>query len=319
MAVASTKSQKKAFAFNFDNQTKAITEADAKKGGDDRFWKLTPDDKGEAMAIIRFLPTTEGDTFIKYYNHTFKYQDGGDKFYSGNCVSTFGYDRECPICAHVSEYWNTGFEKDIDIARPRKRKLNYVANIYVVKDANNPECEGKTYLYKFGAKIYEKIKAKWFPSANDLSDPDFKQFIAFDLYEGANFKLKGTNLNVKQNKSGTYPNYDTSEFSPQSDFIEYTEKAKLDISTIMAETKPLAEFIDESKYPKNDVVAKRLVAILGGTVARKEGASDTSGDDTPPPFDMGDDDIPDFSTPDSTPAGVSVEVDPDEAFFAQNK
>ena len=292
MASATTKKQ---FQFDWTPTKEAIKKADEKKDySDERFWKLTHDEKGESMAIIRFIPTLDGTPYISFYQHSFKYQDGGEKWYVGNCVSTFGYDRNCPICAKNSEYWKSEWDKDKAIASERKRKLFYIANILVVKNPLKPEEEGKTFLFRFGQKIYDKIKAKITPSANDLADPDFVQFIPFDLYEGANFKLKGTNLNTKVNKKGTFPNYDTSEFSPQSALLGGDDKK---ITAIMNQTISLAEFVDETKYPKNDEVSKKLACILGGDIATEEDAD-------MPVFDAGEDDIPDFAVPDETPSSA---------------
>lgn len=301
--------EKKKGGFDWDNITAGIKKENGKKDfADARFWKLTPDEKGEAMAIIRFLPTNKGDHPItaKYYTHSFKYQNNGEKWYVDNCVSTFGFDRECPVCAKNQEYWNSAFDKDKKIASERKRKLFYIANIQVIKNPNKPEEEGKFFLYKFGSKIREKIDAKWFPSDTDLQDPDFKQFIPFNPMTGANFKLKGTNLHTKKNKPGVFPNYDTSEFSPQSEYLGGDAKK---IEAALENTLSLNEFVDETKYPKNEEVSKKLACILGGVPSS---VSDDDKDDTPP-FDMGDDDIPDFTPP--SESGSDGEEDPDEAFF----
>jgi hypothetical protein len=53
--------------------------------------------------------------------------------------------------------WNSGIEANKEIVRKQKRKLNYVANIYIVSDPKHPENEGKVMLFKFGKKIFDKI------------------------------------------------------------------------------------------------------------------------------------------------------------------
>lgn len=298
------------FKFDFNQVAEKIFKQDDKKDySDERFWKLTPDDQGNAMAIIRFIPDSNGNPFVKYYSHSFQYNDGGTKkWYIENCVSTFGFDRKCPICEKNMQYWNSAFESDKEKASERKRKIFYVANIHIIKNPNNPEQEGKTYLFKFGPKIYEKIKAKWFPSATDLADPDFVQFIPFDLYEGANFKLKGTNLNTKSNKRGVFPNYDTSEFSPQSKFLNGDDKK---IETVFGSVVVLDEFVDESKYPTNEHVSKVLASILGDDT----NVATSSPKPSAPQKDHGieDDDIPDFSS------SSTSDDDDDDAFFEDLK
>ena len=44
-------------------------------------------------------------------------------------------------------------DSDKDLARQRKRKLNYISNIYVVSDPANPQNEGKVFLFKYGQKL----------------------------------------------------------------------------------------------------------------------------------------------------------------------
>jgi len=72
----------------------------------------------------------------------------------------------------------------------------------VVKDDETPENVGKVFKYRFGVKIWEKIK-------EELDDKN----PVFDYDTGSNFKLK-----IKQVKSGprSFPNYDSSSFSDPS-------------------------------------------------------------------------------------------------------
>ena len=71
----------------------------------------------------------------------------------------------------MSEYnstlWNNGTETGKEQARKQKRRLSYIANIYVVKDPANPENEGTVRLYKFGKKIFDKLNEKMNPEFED--------------------------------------------------------------------------------------------------------------------------------------------------------
>ena len=58
-----------------------------------------------------------------------------------------------------------------------------------MSDSNNPQNEGKVFLFKYGKKIFEKL--------NDLMNPSFEDETPvnpFDLWTGANFKLKIRNV-----------------------------------------------------------------------------------------------------------------------------
>lgn len=244
------------YRFDWDGLKDKIQkeEKEKKKGfeKDTRFWRHTADDQGRAAAVIRFIPDKDGNPFVKYYTHSFDYMvDGVKKYWIRNCINTFGYDKDCPICKKNMEYWNSPFEQDKKLASQRKRKLVFVSNILVVKNPANPDDEGKVFLYQYGQKIYDKMKQLMFPSDEDMLDPDFKSFIPFDLEEGADFLLK-----VK--KQGDFPNYDDSKFSGQKPLGDDKK-----IDSVMAKTYELNEFMAPEKFPANEETIKTLGSVLG--------------------------------------------------------
>lgn len=241
------------FKFSWDKVKETVQEESKKKTyKDERLWKPTVDEKGNATAIIRFIPDQSGTPYVKYHTHNFSYMlDGVKKYWIRNCINTFGYDKECPICKKNQEYWNSAFDSDKSIASQRKRKLVFMANILVIKNPADPEAEGKVFLYSFGQKIYDKIKDKMFPSDELKSLGEYDEYVPFDLYEGANFKL----VQVKQ---GDFPNYDKSEFLKQSPVGKEKE-----IEVIMEKTYDLSEFVTEDKFPTNEEVITKLGSLLG--------------------------------------------------------
>jgi len=149
---------------------------------DDRIWKATQDKSGNGYAVIRFLPAPEGEDvpWVRRFNHGFK---GPGGWCIENCPTTI--DGSCPICEANSELWNSGTESNKNIARDRKRKLSYYANILVVSDSTHPENDGKVFLFRFGKKIFDKIQEAMNPEFEDENPVN-----PFDFWEGANFKLK---------------------------------------------------------------------------------------------------------------------------------
>ena len=111
--------------------------------GDDRVWKLECDKSGNGYAVIRFLPAPNGEDlpFVKLYSHAFQ---GPGGWYIENSLTTLG--QKDPVSEHNRELWNSGIDSDKDTVRKQKRKLSYYANIYVVKDAANPQNEGQVFL-----------------------------------------------------------------------------------------------------------------------------------------------------------------------------
>lgn len=201
-----------------------------KRTEDSRFWKPGVDKVGNGYAVIRFLPSLEEDDlvipFVKVFDHGFQGPSG--RWYIENSLTTIGKDD--PVGTLNSALWNSGLESDKETARKQKRRLHYVANVYIVKDPANPENDGKVFLYKFGAKIFTKIKEAMNPSE---AFEDEKQIIPYDFWDGANFKLK-------IRKVEGYANYDTSSFDTPSPLFEDDKK----IESVYKQINSLKSFID---------------------------------------------------------------------------
>ena len=236
---------------NRDQISKLINAAEAVGGSaekksyvDERFWKPTVDKAGNGYAVIRFLPAAEGEDlpWVRYWDHAFKGPTG--QWYIENSLTSIG--QPDPVGELNSRLWNSGIESDKDTARTQKRRLHYVTNIYVVSDSANPENEGKVFLYKFGKKIFDKIM--------DVMQPQFadeEPINPFDLWSGANFKLKIRNVEG-------YRNYDKSEFESSSALAEDDK-----LETIYGLVNPLNEFTDPKNYKTYDELKTKLMRVLG--------------------------------------------------------
>lgn len=169
---------------------------------DDRIFSVELDKSGLGYAIIRFMPAppNEQEAFVKRYNHGFKVNG---KWLIENCPTSVGGN--CPICEANGVLYNSGVDSQKKIASSRKRKLSYYSNVYIVKNPANPELEGKVMIYRYGQKIFDKIKSALKPEFEDDNPVD-----PFDLWTGANFKIKVKT--VKESNGTTYPNYDDSVF-----------------------------------------------------------------------------------------------------------
>jgi len=212
--------------------------------GDDRQWKLECDKSGNGYAVIRFLPAPEGEDlpFVKLYSHAFQ---GPGGWYIENSLTTLG--QKDPVSEYNTMLWNNGTDAGKEAARKQKRKLTYIANIYVVKDPANPENEGKVFLYKFGKKIFDKLTAAMQPEFEDEEAID-----PFDFWGGANFKLKAKNV-------AGYRNYDSSEFA-RSDALLDDDDA---MEAIWKKEYSLAELVAADQFKDYDALKKRLDYVLG--------------------------------------------------------
>ncbi len=248
-----------------------ISSGSKKDYNDDRFWKPTRDKTDNGYAVIRFLPPVEGEDvpWVRVFNHGFKGKGG---WLIDNCPTTIG--KKCPVCEANSALWNTGNEADKDVARNRKRKLQYIANIMVITDSKNPDAEGKVFLYKFGKKIFDKIQEVLQPEFDDETPMN-----PFDFWKGADFK-------IKIRKVGGFVNYDKSEFDSPSEFLD-GDDTKLE--ELWKNQYKLQEFIQGDQFKSYDELKVRLDTVLGGggsasgRVAQSaEDIADNSDDDEAP-------------------------------------
>jgi len=211
---------------------------------DTRFWKPTVDKAGNGMAVIRFLPAAEGEDmpWVQLFSHSFQGPTG--QWYIENSLTTL--NKKDPVSEYNTMLWNSGVESDKETARKQKRKLQYIANVYVVKDPSNPDNDGKVFLFKFGKKIFDKL--------NDLMNPEFEDETPvnpFDLWEGANFKLK-------IRKVEGYQNYDKSEFDSPAALSEDDDE----LERIWKAQNKLSEFITEGNFKSYDELKTRLNKVL---------------------------------------------------------
>lgn len=212
---------------------------------DDRFWYPNVDKAGNGYAVIRFLPApgNEDVPFIRMFEHGFKGPTGS--WYIENSLTTIG--KTDPVGEYNTMLWNSGLDSDKEIARKQKRKLHFVSNIYVVTDQQNPENEGKVFLFKYGKKVFDKL--------NEAMNPQFADEDAmnpFDLWTGANFKLKIRNVEG-------YRNYDKSEFAAAGPLSD--DDAELE--RIWKSEHSLQEFLAPSNFKSYDELKAKLYKVLG--------------------------------------------------------
>ena len=237
---------------------------------DERFWQPEVDKLGNGSAVIRFLPEAKDNStpFVRIFKHGFKNEANG-KWFIENCPTTL--NQECPVCANNSEHWESGVESRKKIASARKRKLQYVANVLIVKDPKHPENEGQVKLFTFGKKIFDKITEAGKPRFEDQTP-----FDPFCPWEGANFNLRIV-------KEDGYRNYDRSTFSdpaPLGDDKRIEEVWKLQHD--------LREIIDPAKFKSSDQLMARFNQVVNGAAVAS--AADQIGDAadyTPPARNRG--------------------------------
>jgi hypothetical protein len=244
---------KKSRSSSFDNLNKQLQKTiggGQSNNNDDKYWKPDVDKAGNGYAVIRFLPAPKGEDvpWVKMHDHGFQ---GPGGWYIENSLTTLGQDD--PVSEYNSKLWNTGNESDKEIVRKQKRRTNFHANIYVVKDSANPHNEGKVFLYKFGKKIMEKLLEAMNPQYEGETPIN-----PFDMWEGADFKLKIRNYEG-------YRNYDRSEFAEAGPITKGDGETLSDekLEEIWSQEHSLSEIVDPKNFKSYAELKTKLYKVLG--------------------------------------------------------
>lgn len=289
---------KKNSASELNKLTEALNKLDSskqqKRGPDERIWKPEVDKAGNGYAVIRFLPAPDGEDvpFVRVWDHGFQGPTG--QWYIEKSLTTVA--QKDPVSEYNTMLWNSGIEANKDLVRKYKRRLSFYSNIFVVKDPSNPENEGKVFLYKFGKKIFDKL--------NDQMNPQFedeKPVNPFDLWTGANFKLKIRNVEG-------YRNYDKSEFDTSAPLLNDDDK----LEQVWKSQYALGEFIEPDNFKSYDELKAKLYRVLALNEGGQESAQMVEAPASPAPA------IPTSSADADIPLTSSSDDDDESLSFFQN-
>jgi len=242
-------------------ETASPTGGEKKSFNDDTMWKPELDKSGNGYAVVRFLPTPEGEEmpWVSYFDHGFQ---GPGGWYIEKSLTTL--NKQDPVSEYNTQLWNTGVEANKDQARKQKRRLHYVSNILVISDPKNPSNEGKIFKYRYGKKIFEALKEAISPAFEDE-----KAINPFDLRdEGANFK-------IKIRKVDGYWNYDKSEFDATAPL--YNDEPKL--VEVVNNLHSLSGIIAPSEFKSYEELKEKLDRVLGLTGAITNSTAESVADD----------------------------------------
>lgn len=242
---------------NFDKLTTELSKLNTPQnsGEDNRFWRPEVDKAGNGYAVVRFLPAPAGEDipFVRVWDHGFQ---GPGGWYIEKSLTTLG--QKDPVSEYNTQLWNNGTEAGKEQVRKQKRRLTYISNVYVIKDTANPQNEGKVFLFKYGKKIWDKLNLAMNPEFEDETPLN-----PFDLWEGANFKIKIRNVEG-------YRNYDKSEFDKRAPLFDDDSE----MEAVWKKEHKLGEFVDPSNFKSYDELKDKLYRVLGlagnGAAARTQ-------------------------------------------------
>lgn len=226
---------------------------------DERIWRpKIKDGKSSGTAIVRFLPAVTGDHFVEVKSYNFKDKNG---WFSALSPQNLGEEDPIQI-ACINAYRkakNSGDDRYKNIGKKFLPKSTYYANVFVIKDENNPENEGQVRIYQFGRAIYLKLQAIIKPEYDDVQAMD-----PFDLWEGADFKIRMKENEIPDQKDPTkkvmVPNYDDAGFDSPSEFMNGDEDA---LEQIVEKVYDLSEFVAPEKHKSFDELAELFKKVTG--------------------------------------------------------
>lgn len=167
---------------------------------DTNLYKPSPEygRNGSYNAIIRFIPfwSDAKKSIINKWTYFIEDPISGKKR-TVDCPSTVG--EKSVLRDLFFKLYKSNSIREKELAEKFKRKKTCYSLVYIVKDENKPELEGKIMVFKFGQKIFDKIQ-------NEMAPPlAGKPRKPFDPFSGRPFSLIVT-------KKGGYTNYDDSYF-----------------------------------------------------------------------------------------------------------
>lgn len=247
--------------------------------------------QGKFQMVIRFLPSkpVEGEDvpFVENRSHMMQLKNGA--WFGCDCVSKWkSAGMTCPVCDYNSKIWNKYGRTDE--ARSKvlaKWRPDYYTNVYVIKNPNQPDTEGKVYRLKFSRAIMKFITDAMadrddpelgrVPGINPFSwyGPEDKEVISGDEKPGANFIWTGV-----QGSNG--PSYDESHFGKPSRISKLSVDGKItpmtnaEIDEVEANLWTLKD-IERTKesMPSYETIIQRYKTKSGGLDLMGEFADNT--------------------------------------------
>lgn len=306
----------------FESVVSSLEEAKSKNNRNfvnyDNMLKFVAPKDGENVYLLRILPyAKEGNEGVrKTFHHYIKYFWEDDMGKRHNILSRKTFNEQCPIDKY---YWNirtNGSQYEKDQLKRLKRMEGWYANVLVVNDPVTPANNGTVKVVSFNKPLYQKIEtalnggldAEWSEQAT-AANPDGKEInirvgrMVLDLTDN------GINFEVHATKRGQWNNYDDSRFSYKGRKLELTREQQeeilnscSDVTTIEKEKQPDEIYTEFKECYLNEGVAPTTFQ------PEPKAKNPFDGDDEIPGLGKIDDDVPSFSSKQSTNTVDEVEA-----------
>jgi len=228
---------------------------------DSRFWKLSKNENGVGLAIIRLLPDRKNTPWVRLYGYSLKKPNpvvpGKYLWYIANSPDTINLPD--PVKEKYTDLMKSGSEEDKAKAKILRRNTKFYTNILVVKDPANPENDGKVFLWEYGTKVNDKINAWLTPSDDEVLMGQKPK----EVYN----PIMGHNIKLKIAPQGEFSTYDGSEVISDITGIKEGITREEAIEFITTKTYDLGEFLAPEYYESYDVLASKFYKWFGDSEA----------------------------------------------------
>ena len=185
-----------------------ITSALSKTGSDNAEWKkFFAFYKAEVGTTTtwRFFPDADVDNplgfLVENLTHEFRVNGKRERY---ACLRMYG--EACPTCDRAARYFDkNSLDHDEDLGRVFYRKRSFIGQGMVVSASFADQNTDVPRLIEFGPKIFKAIQTAF--QSGDMDDPPYE-------FKG------GHNFRIVKSKSGEYPDYGSSTFSPRPSDVD---------------------------------------------------------------------------------------------------
>ena len=229
---------------------------------DDRFYKLERDSKTDiGYVTIAFLPDKNNRTLLKMIRINSTVNENGKKhFFNDWSPATIG--KPCPFYENARRLYQADEKEGYGILKTQQR---FIANIKVLKDPQNPENNGKIFLYDMSKTLTEAIQHAVIPV-----DPDEKPKELFNPLKGWIVKLtmqKGANgfYNYTPEFKKVDPDNSSVSIYGYTDTREHiNESGAKALQDIKDNTYDLSEFYKPENFKSYDELYVEMQKLIGG-------------------------------------------------------
>lgn len=248
-ALNKTNTKEKIEALKQNFQKKQVNSTNKTNKKDVRFWEPTFNERGQALAKIKFLPAVDEDNkydFVNQKRHIYRAPNG--QWFWLNCPTSIG--KRCPKCDENWKIYKESEEgKNLVINSKWMPNDRYICNIYIIKDFGNPANDGKVMLYAFPKSIKAKIEECLNGAEGDEFSSGMEPKNPFDLYDKLILQMKIKKTGSGQNAYTDCNFVESDDFPEDKEFLQKVLEQEYDLEK---------EFLAEEHYPSEDEILKTM-------------------------------------------------------------